>query len=167
MCLVCAVFIAGCDEERAAGRSYREASERMVSARAFLSQQAGKQGVERTRSGLLYRIERRAQGANTVGPRPRDEVLVHYRGALADGEEFEASYDRNTPARFALRDVIAGWREGLQLMRAGDRFVFYIPPQLGYGPHGRPPVIPANAVLIYEVELLAVYRVQSAAELPS
>ncbi len=75
-----------------------------------------------------------------------------------DGDEFESSYDRNSPARFAVRDLIAGWREALALMQVGDAFTVYIPPQLGYGPRGHAPVIPPNSVLAYQVELLAIYE---------
>jgi len=157
--------LGGCEAENDAGRRYRDASDRMVAARRFLDDTARQAGVIQTRSGLLYEVERLgaagpSSGSAPTRPRPRDEVLVHYRGMLADGEEFESSYDRNTPARFAVGDVIAGWREGLQLMRKGDVFRFYIPPQLGYGARGRPPVIPSNAALIYEVELLDIYPPQ-------
>jgi FKBP-type peptidyl-prolyl cis-trans isomerase len=154
--LACAaLLLGGCSEEKEAGRVYRDASDRMVAARAYMDAMAQAPNVTRTPSGLLYRVERaNAQGA---APAHRDEVLVHYRGLLADGDEFDSSYDRNTPARFAVRDVIAGWREGLRLMRVGERFTFYIPPQLAYGASGRPPVIPPNAPLVFEVELLEVY----------
>lgn len=153
LCL--ALCLAGCSEERAAGKDYRDAADRMVAARTYLSAVAAQEGVKQTPSGLLYRVERPALGGDPPGH--RDDVLVHYRGLLADGDEFDSSYDRNTPARFAVRDVIAGWREGLKLMREGAQYTFYIPPQLAYGARGRPPVIPPNAPLVFEVELLRVY----------
>lgn len=155
-CFISAVLmVSGCGEEKDAGRIYRDASDRMVAARAYLGAVAQEPDVLGTPSGLLYRVERAVpQGAR---PGHRDEVLVHYRGLLADGDEFDSSYDRNTPARFAVRDVIAGWREGVKLMRVGERFTFFIPPQLAYGAGGRPPIIPPNAPLVFEVELLEIY----------
>lgn len=130
----------------------------MVAARAYLAALEDQANIKRTPSGLLYSVDREvADAPNNQSPRHRDEVLVHYRVSLVDGDEFESSYDRNSPARFAVRDLIAGWREGLALMRAGEAYTFYIPPQLAYGPRGRAPVIPPNSVLVYQVELLSVY----------
>ena len=84
-----------------------------------------------------------------------DVVQVHYRGTLLDGKEFDSSYKRNQPAEFALNRVIPGWTEGLQLMSAGDKFIFKIPPELAYGNQGAGAVVPPNATLIFTVELIS------------
>jgi FKBP-type peptidyl-prolyl cis-trans isomerase FkpA/FKBP-type peptidyl-prolyl cis-trans isomerase FklB len=92
------------------------------------------------------------------GPTPTvtDTVLVHYEGRLADGTVFDSSYQRGQPAVFGVADVIPGWTEGLQLMRPGGKARFTIPPELGYGARGAGGVIPPNAVLVFDVELLAI-----------
>jgi FKBP-type peptidyl-prolyl cis-trans isomerase len=106
-----------------------------------------------TASGLQYRVI-----AEGTGPRPTavDSVRVHYRGTLEDGTVFDSSYDRGEPISFSLGGVIAGWTEGLQLMPVGSTYEFVIPSDLGYGAAGFPPVIPPNATLIFQVELLAI-----------
>jgi hypothetical protein len=109
--------------------------------------------VQTTASGLQYQVLRQCEGAR---PTATQSVTVHYRGTLQDGTEFDSSYSRGTPATFGLNQVIAGWTEGLQLMPVGSRFRFIIPPNLGYGEAGSPPVIPANATLNFEVELLSI-----------
>jgi FKBP-type peptidyl-prolyl cis-trans isomerase FkpA len=121
--------------------------------RAFLAENAKKQGVIVTRSGLQYQIIRPGKGPK---PKATDQVTVHYRGTLIDGKEFDSSYKRGEPATFALNRVISGWTEGVQLMGVGAKFRFFIPPELGYGQRGAPPDIQPNAVLIFEVELLKV-----------
>jgi FKBP-type peptidyl-prolyl cis-trans isomerase FkpA len=103
-----------------------------------------------TASGLQYQILRDCDGAN---PTAASNVTVHYRGTLADGTQFDSSYDRGQPISFSLGGVIAGWTEGLQLMSVGERFRFIIPPDLAYGAAGRPG-IPSNATLTFEVELI-------------
>jgi FKBP-type peptidyl-prolyl cis-trans isomerase len=85
-----------------------------------------------------------------------EKVTVHYAGWLVDGRLFDSSYARGAPAVFPLNRVIAGWSEGLQLMRPGGRFRFVIPPELGYGQRGAPPSIGPNATLVFEVELVGV-----------
>lgn len=158
LCAALSSVLAACGDEKAAGESYRNAAGRMVAARSYLDALAKEAGILKTPSGLLYRVDRRSDQPDGTSPGYSDDVLVHYRGALPDGDEFESSYDRNVPAQFAVSDLIAGWREGLTLMRAGDAYTFYIPPQLAYGPRGHAPVIPPNSVLVYQVELLAVYK---------
>jgi FKBP-type peptidyl-prolyl cis-trans isomerase len=81
---------------------------------------------------------------------------VHYTGTLTDGTKFDSSVDRGQPAEFPLRGVIRGWTEGLQYMKEGAKYEFYIPGDLAYGPQGRPPTIPPNATLVFQVELLKV-----------
>ena len=93
------------------------------------------------------------------GPKPTvsDKVKVHYRGTLIDDTEFDSSYERNQPALFGVSQVIKGWVEGLQLMNAGSKYVFYIPENLAYGKNG-PPSIGPNQTLIFEVELLEIIK---------
>ena len=109
--------------------------------------------VQTTASGLQYEVLTQGTGKK---PKASDTVLVHYRGTLLDGKEFDSSYKRNEPISFPLNGVIAGWTEGLQLMPIGSKYKFTIPPKLGYGSRGVGGVIPPNATLIFEVELLEI-----------
>ena len=106
-----------------------------------------------TESGLKYIVVKEGTGKS---PKATDEVTVHYRGQLTTGFEFDSSYNLGEPATFPLNRVIAGWTEGLQLMKEGGKTIFYIPYQLGYGEEGAGPQIPPCSDLIFEVELLKV-----------
>lgn len=119
----------------------------------YLMENAEKDGVVTTASGLQYRVLREGSGKQ---PGATDTVVVHYRGTLIDGSRFDSSYDRGEPARFPLDQVIAGWTEGLQLMREGAKYELTIPSDLGYGDRGFPGAIPGGATLIFEIELLEV-----------
>ena len=88
--------------------------------------------------------------------RPRDTVTVHYHGTLIDGTVFDSSVERGDPASFPLNGVIAGWTEGVQLMKVGDKFRFFIPPELAYGANGAGQLIGPNTTLVFDVELLEV-----------
>jgi FKBP-type peptidyl-prolyl cis-trans isomerase len=118
----------------------------------FLLENRVKEGVVMTDSGLQYKVVEMGDGAK---PKATDKVTVNYRGTLLNGEEFDSSYARNQPVSFQLDQVISGWTEGLQLMPVGSKFMFYIPPNLAYGPAGGGPIGP-NATLIFEVELLGI-----------
>jgi len=122
----------------------------LFAGQAFLAENATKEGVMTTASGLQYKVETMGTGAKPVAT---DTVKVHYRGTLLDGTEFDSSYARNEPISFGLNRVIAGWTEGVQLMPVGSKFMFYIGPDLAYGEGGGGP-IPPNSTLIFEVELL-------------
>ena len=103
-------------------------------------------------SGLQYEVIEEGDGAK---PTARDKVTVHYKGELTDGTVFDSSYERGEPTTFPVNRVIPGWTEGLQLMRVGSKYKFYIPPDLGYGSRGQGP-IPPNSALIFQVELLRI-----------
>jgi len=118
----------------------------------FLLENRVKDGVQVTDSGLQYKVVTMGDGPK---PTPTDNVTVHYRGTLLNGEEFDSSYSRNEPTSFRLDQVIPGWTEGVSLMPVGSKFMFFIPPNLAYGPNGGGPIGP-NATLIFEVELLGI-----------
>lgn len=119
----------------------------------FLANNAKKAGVTVTDSGLQYEVIQSGDGRS---PNRTDRVTVHYRGTLVDGREFDSSYKRGQPATFPLNRVIAGWTEGLQLMKEGDKWRLFIPSNLGYGQRGSGSMIGSNETLIFEVELLKV-----------
>jgi FKBP-type peptidyl-prolyl cis-trans isomerase len=119
----------------------------------FLEQNKTAEGVKVTASGLQYKVVSAGTGKM---PTASDNVTVHYIGKLIDGTEFDSSVRRGQPASFGLSQVIRGWTEGLQLMKEGDKFIFYIPQELGYGERGAGGQIPPYATLIFEVELIKV-----------
>jgi FKBP-type peptidyl-prolyl cis-trans isomerase len=108
-------------------------------------------GAKTTKSGLKYEVYAEGKGPK---PKPTDTVVVHYIGELPDGKVFDSSVARGEPAVFPVGGVIKGWTEGLQLMSVGSKYKFYIPADLAYGKEGRPPRIPSNQDLVFEVELL-------------
>lgn len=119
----------------------------------FLAENAKKEGVKATASGLQYQVLRDGNGKQ---PKATDQVECHYEGTLIDGTKFDSSYDRGQTATFPLNQVIAGWTEGLQLMHEGAKYRFFIPYQLAYGERGAGASIPPYAALIFDVELVAV-----------
>ena len=120
----------------------------------FLQENSKELGVETTESGLQYRHEVLGTGDS---PTSLNSVTVHYKGTLLDGTIFDSSYSRGEPVSFPLNGVIAGWTEGLQLMKVGGKTTFFIPQNLAYGANPRPNgPIPPYATLIFEVELLSI-----------
>ena len=119
----------------------------------FLAENAKREGVKTTASGLQYEVLEA-----TIGQKPKatDKVKVHYEGKLTSGTVFDSSYQRGEPITFGLNQVIAGWTEGLQLMSIGSKYRFYIPYQLGYGAQGAGATIPPYSALIFTVELLGI-----------
>ncbi|MEE4197096.1 MAG: FKBP-type peptidyl-prolyl cis-trans isomerase [Bacteroidales bacterium] len=129
-------------------------AQNLADGRAFLEENKKKEGIEVTESGLQYEIIKEGEGDS---PAATDTVVVHYRGTLIDGTEFDSSYERGEPARFPLNGVIPGWTEGLQLMKEGANYKLYIPTELGYGVRVRPGgAIEPNMALIFDVELVEV-----------
>ncbi len=120
---------------------------------AFLAENKNKEGVVTTESGLQYIVLKEGNGTS---PKIADYVKVHYHGTTTDGNIFDSSVDRGTPAEFGVTQVIKGWTEGLQLMKEGSKFKFFIPQDLAYGFQGRMPKIKPYSALIFEVELLEV-----------
>ncbi|NEZ05085.1 FKBP-type peptidyl-prolyl cis-trans isomerase [Wenzhouxiangella sp. XN201] len=131
----------------------QEASVNLEEGEAFLAENAEREGISVTESGLQYRVIEEGEGAS---PTAEDRVTVHYKGTLIDGTVFDSSYDRGEPATFALNQVIPGWTEGVQLMKEGAKYEFFVPSELAYGEQGRPGPIGPNSTLIFEVELLEV-----------
>lgn len=120
---------------------------------AFLAENAKKEGITVTKSGLQYEVLQEGTGKQ---PKATDTVRCHYEGRLLDGTIFDSSYKRNEPADFGLQQVIAGWTEGVQLMSEGAKYRFYIPYMLAYGEGGAGAMIPPFATLIFDVELIKV-----------
>tara|TARA_R110002124_G_scaffold286453_1_gene467390 strand:+ start:1868 stop:2566 length:699 start_codon:yes stop_codon:yes gene_type:complete len=121
---------------------------------AFLAENKTKEGVIETESGLQYKVIEEGTGAS---PTAESTVEVHYEGTLIDGTKFDSSYDRGETIEFPLNGVIRGWTEGVQLMKEGATYMFYIPSDLAYGENPRPggPIKP-NSALIFKVELISV-----------
>ena len=123
-------------------------------AKAFMAQTAKEPGVVTLPDGLEYKIVRSGP-ATGLKPHLNDEVKVMYEGKLVDGTVFDSSYERGQPAAMPLKGLVKAWQEALQLMRPGDEWILYVPPELGYGAEGQGP-IPPGAVLIFRIELIDV-----------
>ena len=134
-------------QARAAGE------EQATKGAAFLAENGKKPGVVTLPSGLQYKVITEGRGKT---PTASSTVTTNYRGRLVDGKEFDSSYKRGQPAQFALTGVIRGWTEALQLMKEGSKWELYVPPDLAWGASGSGSVIPPNATVIFEVELISV-----------
>ena len=122
---------------------------------AFLTENAKRDGIKVTESGLQYEVLESGKGDS---PKASDNVEVHYTGKLIDGTVFDSSVERGVPASFGVTQVIPGWVEALQLMHEGDKWRLYIPSDLAFGPNGAGGVIGPNMTLIFDVELLRVIK---------
>ena len=123
----------------------------------FLAENAKRDGVQVTESGLQYEVLTAAEGEGEK-PAATDTVRVHYHGTLTDGTVFDSSVERGEPAQFPVNGVIKGWIEALQLMQPGDKWKLTIPADLAYGARSPSPKIPANSALVFEVELLEIVK---------
>ena len=128
--------------------------ENLAASEAFLADNATRRGVTVLESGLQYEVLKSGPAGPTAGL--NNSVLAHYHGTLADGSVFDSSVERGQPAEFGVTQVIAGWTEALQLMKAGDKWRLYIPPDMAYGENPPTPAIPPNSMLIFEVEVLQI-----------
>ena len=125
----------------------------LAKATAFLEENKKQQGVVALPSGLQYQVIKQGNGTT---PKADSTVMVHYEGKLIDGKVFDSSIKAGEPRSFKVNQVVPGWTEALTRMKVGDKWKIVIPPNLGYGERGFPPVIPANSALVFEVELLEV-----------
>jgi FKBP-type peptidyl-prolyl cis-trans isomerase len=141
-------------QQKAQQKKAKEGQENKKEGEEFLAENKKKEGVQVTESGLQYKVLEEGSGAS---PDTTDKVRVNYEGTLIDGTVFDSSYDRGEPVTFPLNRVIPGWTQGLQLMKEGAKYKFFIPGELAYGqnPPPRSPIGP-NETLIFEVELLEV-----------
>ncbi len=127
----------------------------------YLAENAKRDGVTTTESGLQYEVLTAAEGNK---PAAGDTVSVHYTGTLIDGSVFDSSIERGEPVEFPVMAVIPGWVEALQLMSVGEKYRLVIPSELAYGAQSPTPAIPANSTLVFEVELLGIVGQDAAAE---
>ncbi|MDA8434114.1 MAG: FKBP-type peptidyl-prolyl cis-trans isomerase [Nitrospiraceae bacterium] len=135
------------EETKKIGEENKKAGE------TFLAENTKKEGVKTLPNGLQYKIITEGKGES---PKASDTVTVNYKGTFIDGKEFDSSYKRGKPATFAVKGVIPGWTEALQMMKVGSKWELFIPPALAYGERGAGGVIGPEQTLIFEVELLSI-----------
>ena len=133
--------------------SVREAEKTKAEGEAFLASNKTKQGVITTESGLQYRVITEGTGKK---PTLEDVIIIHYTGKLLDGTVFDSTMDRNEPLTYPVNGFVEGWKEGLQIMPVGSKYIFWIPSELAYGEYGMPPTIKPNSMLEFEMELLGI-----------
>ncbi|GAB7532431.1 FKBP-type peptidyl-prolyl cis-trans isomerase [Pseudomonas sp. 3A(2025)] len=150
-------------QKRSEERLAKQSEEAAAAGKKFLAENAKKSGVTTTASGLQYEVIKKADGAQ---PKPSDVVTVHYEGKLIDGKVFDSSVERGSPIDLPVGGVIPGWVEGLQLMHVGEKVKLYIPSELAYGAQSPSPLIPANSVLVFDLELLGIKDPAAAPALP-
>ncbi len=147
-------------QKRAEERMAALNDEAAKAGKKFLEDNAKREGVKTTASGLQYEIVTKAEGAQ---PKATDVVSVHYEGRLTDGKVFDSSIQRGSPIDLPVSGVIPGWVEALQLMHVGEKVKLYIPSELAYGAQSPSPAIPANSVLVFDLELLSIKDPSAAA----
>lgn len=125
----------------------------LTEAKAFLAKNATQPGVHVLPDGLQYKVVQSGP-ASGGHPQPGDQVKVNYEGKLLDGTVFDSSYERGAPDVMPVKGLIRGWQEALQLMRPGDTWIIYVPPELAYGDRGAGDAIPPGAALIFKLELI-------------
>ena len=141
-------------QDLAVARRDAQGEKLAAAAKEFVDKAAKEKGAVKTGSGLIYLSLKEGSGAS---PATTDKVKVHYRGTLIDGKEFDSSYKRGQPTEFPLNGVIACWTEALQMMKPGGKAKLICPPDIAYGKNGTG-IIPPNATLVFEVELLEVKK---------
>lgn len=124
--------------------------ENLAAGEKFLTEKEKEEGVQKTESGLLYKVITEGKGEK---PKTNSMIKVHYKGTKIDGSEFDSSYSRNEPAELPLNRMIPAWIEGIPMMSVGSKYVFYVPANLAYGEIGHG-IIKPNEALVFEVELL-------------
>ena len=147
-------------QKRAEERMAALNDEAAKAGKKFLEDNAKRDGVKTTASGLQYEIVTKAEGAQ---PKATDVVSVHYEGRLTDGKVFDSSIQRGSPIDLPVSGVIPGWVEALQLMHVGEKAKLYIPSELAYGAQSPSPAIPANSVLVFDLELSSIKDPSAAA----
>ncbi|MFU6378456.1 FKBP-type peptidyl-prolyl cis-trans isomerase [Metapseudomonas otitidis] len=140
-------------QKRAEERMTKLNEESAKAGKKFLEENGKRKEVTTTASGLQYEVVKKADGAQ---PKPTDVVTVHYEGKLTDGTVFDSSIQRGSPIDLPVSGVIPGWVEGLQLMHVGEKYKLYIPSELAYGAQSPSPAIPANSVLVFDLELIGI-----------
>jgi FKBP-type peptidyl-prolyl cis-trans isomerase FklB len=140
-------------QKRAEERMIEMNEESAAAGKKFLEDNAKREGVVTTASGLQYEVVKKTDGAQ---PKATDVVTVHYEGKLTDGSVFDSSVERGSPIDLPVNGVIPGWVEGLQLMHVGEKYKLYIPSELAYGEQSPTPAIPSNSVLVFDLELIAI-----------
>jgi FKBP-type peptidyl-prolyl cis-trans isomerase FklB len=140
-------------QKRAEARVTAMSEEAAKAGKKFLEDNAKRAGVITTASGLQYEVVTKAEGAQ---PKATDVVSVHYEGALTNGKVFDSSIKRGSPIDLPVSGVIPGWVEALQLMHVGEKVKLFIPSELAYGAQSPSPEIPANSVLVFDLELLSI-----------
>jgi len=140
-------------QQKALAKQAEEAKINKEESDKFFAENAKREGVKTTASGLQYKIIEPGTG---ISPKEKDTVVVHYKGTFLNGKVFDSSIDRGQPAEFTLNQVIKGWTEGLQLLKEGGKATLFIPSNLAYGEQGAGGVIGPNQALIFEVNLIKV-----------
>jgi FKBP-type peptidyl-prolyl cis-trans isomerase FklB len=146
-------------QKRAEEQKAQLTEETSKAGKKFLEENAKREGVVTTASGLQYEVVTKGEGAM---PTATDVVSVHYEGRLVDGTVFDSSIQRGSPIDLPVNGVIAGWVEALQLMHVGEKVKLFIPSELAYGDQSPTPAIPPNSVLVFDLELLSIKQPEAA-----